>query len=197
MQPKKITGIIIKIQPYLELDRILTIFSRECGRIRVFAKGVKKITSRRGGCLDLFNHVQMELEETGAGLNRRKYLREISNLNNFAALKLNPAQFGAACVIAYFLDKVLPEHLPQQALYALTLKTLSSLAANNSTDVRPKLLAYFLKTMRLLGFLPPVLPKQKLKTALWKTIFQLDPQFALNARRTLGIFDKLDKTRSS
>jgi hypothetical protein len=32
---------------------------------------------------------------------------------------------------------------------------------------------------------------------LGRTLLQLDPEFTLNARRTLGIFSKFERTRSS
>lgn len=195
MQPRKATGIIINIQPHRDFDRVLTVFTQEYGKIRVIAKGVRRIKSQRGFHLDLFNHVRMELEESGNGSACRRYLREVSNIPPFLNMEIMPENFAAACVIAYFLDKNLLEHSPQRELFNLTKKTLEAL--NKSCDIKEVLLSYFLKSMRTLGYLPPALPKGTLRQTFWKIISQLDPTFSLNARRTLGIFSKFDRTRSN
>jgi DNA repair protein RecO (recombination protein O) len=42
-------GIILKRRNLGETDRILTVFSRQYGKIKILAKGVRKINSRRSG----------------------------------------------------------------------------------------------------------------------------------------------------
>ena len=54
MSSFKTKGIIIKRSNYSEADRILTIFTENLGKIRVNAKGVRKIKSRLAGSLELF-----------------------------------------------------------------------------------------------------------------------------------------------
>src|SRR3989344_5545458 len=57
----KTEGIILKRRNFGEADRILTVFSQSRGKISVLAKGVRRITSRRGGNVELLNRVQMFL----------------------------------------------------------------------------------------------------------------------------------------
>ena len=190
----KITGIIVKIQPHQELDSRVTVFSLEKGKITVLAKGVRKITSRRSGHLDLFHHVHMEIEESASALPRR-YLREVGSQYTARTLQRRPESFAAACVIAHFLIHSLPEDTPQPRLFALTQKTFEAL--NSERLPRDVLFTYFLKALKLLGYLPPVLPKTGLRPLLARTLHTIDPMLHLNARRTLGMFSIFSSTRSS
>lgn len=200
---RKIYGIILKIQPLGEFDRLVTVFSEEYGVISVIAKGVKKITSRRGFHLDLLNIAHMDLEENGSESLPRRYLREVTPEEIFPDLKNRHEHFSAGCIIAAFIKRAVPEETPQKTLFELTKKTLRRLNQNNSaqnnahTDPKIILSTYFLKTLRLLGHLPDTLKKRDIKPLLQKTLAYLDPEFTLNARRTLGIFSKFERTRSS
>lgn len=185
---RKLTGFILNARPSAEYDRIISIFSREMGLVRIIAKGIRRIKSRRGCHVDLFNYVQMEVEEGKSG-RRARYLREISTLEPFTGLKSNPRSFSAACIIASFLLRIVPEETPQRTLLALTKKTLESLESGG--DPKRALFAFFLKAARLLGFLPNSLPKNQARGELFKILNDLNPQFTLYARRTLGIFSNL------
>jgi len=189
MITKKVTGIILNNQPYLELDRRLVVFSYEYGIIHIIAKGVRKITSRRACHLDLFNLVKMELEESGNGANRIGYLREITITKPYREMKTDPYNFSAACLISLFLRKILPEGASQTNVFDLTESTFEALTAGK--DSKKILFAYFLKVMRTLGLLPDILPQKNARQMLFKALLNIDPQFTLNARRTLEIFSRL------
>lgn len=186
---QKITGIILHIRPHGEFDKIFTIFSQEAGLLRVIAKGVRKIKSRRGCHMDLFNEVCIETEKSGKSSAGAVYLREISVINHFLKLKTNPAAFSAACVISSFLTRSLPEGSAQKEIFKNTEKALLALSAGE--DFQKTLRRYFLEIMHLLG----VSPKEP--ESLQKIMSEFDPQFILNARRTLGTFSKLESSASS
>lgn len=185
---RKLTGFILKIRAHSEYDRVIAVFSHEMGLVRIIAKGIRRIKSHRGFHIDFFNYVQMEVEEGKSGRHAR-YLREVSTLEPFTGLKSNPQSFSAACIVASFILKIVPEETPQRELLALTKKTLESLESGN--DEKRTLMAFFLKATRLLGFLPNSLPKSRVRDELFKTLNDLNPQFTLYARRTLGIFSSL------
>lgn len=193
MVTRKIHGIILSLKPAGDLDCLLLVFSREYGLVPVLAKGVKKITSRRGFHLDLFNYGSLEIEEIGNDIRPRRYLREITTARHFPRIKEQPEHFSAACVMASFLKRTLPQETPQKTLFDLMLKTLECL--EESRNPHGVLSTSLLKILRLLGHLPHTLKKNQLKPALQKTLIYLDPEFTLNARRTLGIFSSLERTR--
>lgn len=89
----KYTGIILKKHPLGEADELLTIFTRESGKIRVKAISSRKIQSRLGGHLQSLNEIEFETVRprradgltvliSARGLALNNYLRE--NLKKFA-----------------------------------------------------------------------------------------------------------------
>ena len=46
-----------------EADRIITLLTRQHGRVRAVAKGVRRTTSRLGSRLEPFTHVDLQLAE--------------------------------------------------------------------------------------------------------------------------------------
>lgn len=198
MKNGKITGWLLRIQPAGEYDRVLSVFSRERGLIRIMAKGTRSIRSRRSFHLDLLNMVRMEIEETTSGT----YLREIATVHSYADLKENPEHFGNGCVIASFLLTFLPGEMPQPNLFRITKKIFDRLdgkmrEARAASKANHWLLLYLLKATRDLGYLPNSIPKSRIKKTLGEVLNDTNPQFTLQARRTLGIFESFKSTRSS
>jgi DNA repair protein RecO (recombination protein O) len=56
-------AVVLRTQKLGEADRIVTLLSREHGRIRAVAKGVRRTTSRFGSRLEPFTHVDLQLAE--------------------------------------------------------------------------------------------------------------------------------------
>jgi DNA repair protein RecO (recombination protein O) len=195
MIPQKLYGVILDIKPLGELDCTVMVFTESLGLISLIAKGVKKITSHRGFHLDLFNVAHFDVEAIGSNLQPRRYIREVSTVENFKALKRWPENFSAACVMATFLKRILPQSIPERQLFSLTEKTFKALNANCTP--REILSAYFLRALHLLGHLPSLIKKREVKSILQQTLYELDPEFTLNARKTLGIFSKWERTASS
>lgn len=186
---KKLTGIILRIDPFHEFDKIITFFSYEQGLIKIIAKGVRRSRSHRSYYVDIFNYVHVDVEDSGM-----LYLREISMIEAFSHAKKDLDRFASLCVISSFITKMIPlQSLEQVELYELTLHTLCVLNTPFSTP-RNTVNTFILKASRLLGHLPTKVARHKIKDMLYD---YLDPQFTLQARRTLGIFSKLESTRSS
>ena len=56
-------AIVLRTQKLGEADRIITLLTREHGRVRAVAKGVRRTTSRFGSRLEPFTHVDLQLAE--------------------------------------------------------------------------------------------------------------------------------------
>jgi DNA repair protein RecO (recombination protein O) len=63
MASYKTTGIVLRRSNFGEADRIVTFLTPDRGKIRVVAKGVRRIKSRMAGHLELFNTVEIMLAE--------------------------------------------------------------------------------------------------------------------------------------
>jgi len=56
-------AIVLRTQKLGEADRIITLLTRENGRVRAVAKGVRRTTSRFGSRLEPFTHVDLQIAE--------------------------------------------------------------------------------------------------------------------------------------
>lgn len=54
-------AIVLRRADYGEADRLLTLLTPERGKLRVLAKGARKITSRKAGHIELFTQTQVLL----------------------------------------------------------------------------------------------------------------------------------------
>lgn len=57
------TGVVLRVHKLGEADRIITVLTRERGLVRAVARGIRKTSSRFGGRLEPFSHVQLQLAE--------------------------------------------------------------------------------------------------------------------------------------
>jgi DNA repair protein RecO (recombination protein O) len=55
------SAVVVRHGDWGEADRLLTLYTREQGMVRVVAKGARKITSRKAGHLQPFTHVSVQL----------------------------------------------------------------------------------------------------------------------------------------
>lgn len=143
----KTRGIIIKRRNFGEADRVLTIFTKNRGKISAIAKGVRKTLSKLGGHLELFYVVNLMLSEgrnfdivTGAEI-----IESFPNIRN--NLKLTEQSY----YIAELTDKLINDNSEASEIYDLLYKTLKSV--NNKNN--PLALRYFeLWLLKELGHKP-------------------------------------------
>ena len=60
----KATAIILKRTNFSEADRLITIFTKKHGKLTLIAKGIRKLTSRKKGHLELFTLAQLQIAKT-------------------------------------------------------------------------------------------------------------------------------------
>ncbi len=59
----KVEAVVLRHSDYGEADRLLTLFTREQGKLRAIAKGVRKMQSRKAGHLEPFAQVTLMLAQ--------------------------------------------------------------------------------------------------------------------------------------
>ncbi len=92
---QKYTGIILKKHPFGEADELLTIYSRESGKIRVKAVSVRKPLSKLAGHLQSLNEIEFEVVARSKHLPVMISVRALT-VNNY--LRQNLRKFGFALV---------------------------------------------------------------------------------------------------
>lgn len=138
-------GIIVKRSNFGEADRILTVVTPFKGKIRIIAKGVRKITSRRGGNVELLNRVRLQIFQ-GTGM---KILTEAESLDTFPKIKSDLMLSTYASHILELTERFLPEEQTNPQVYALLLTALTLLEKNpRQIFIR----AFEVKLLVLMGF---------------------------------------------
>ncbi|MBI3103813.1 DNA repair protein RecO [Candidatus Daviesbacteria bacterium] len=107
MRGLKVEGIIVKRRNLGEADRILTVFTLRKGKISVLAKGVRRITSRRSGNVELLNRSLMYLHQ-GKGM---PILTEATTLDTYAELKMDLTLSTYAYHLIELVDKLTAENI--------------------------------------------------------------------------------------
>lgn len=126
MQGIKVEGIILRRRSLGEADRILTVFSYQKGKISVLAKGVRKITSRRSGNVELLNRVLMFLHPAKSFL----ILTEATSLDTYQRLKEDLTLLAVAFHIIELVDKLTAENQENRILYEHLVDVLQRLTRN-------------------------------------------------------------------
>lgn len=140
-------GLILKRKNFGEADRVLTVLTDRFGKISVIAKGVRRITSRRAGNVEVLNRVKLHLFKS-----KNYNLNEAEAIETFAKLKENLTLSTTAFHIVELIDKLIPEEQKNTQVYSLSIATLQILEKNpRQIFIR----AFEVKILAMLGFWSP------------------------------------------
>ncbi len=124
MRDYKDEGIVLKSNKSGEADLILTVFSRSYGKIRLKAKSVRRINSRRSGNVENFNCIKFSVVKG----KQFDILTEVDLVDSYSGLKNNLTKVGIAYHYVELVDRLLAEGESNHRLYELLKKKLLKLA---------------------------------------------------------------------
>ena len=150
MPPYKEQGIVLRSMKLGEADKIVTILTQGSGKVRAVAKGVRKTTSRFGGRLEPFTHVNLMLYRGRGSLDT---VTQAEILAPHRAIRDDLSLFAAAETMVEATDRVAEEHERNVPLVVLLLNGLRALDARPAvpTSVAE---SFLLKLLSLSGFHP-------------------------------------------
>ena len=141
-------AIILKRMNFGEADRLLTLYTREYGKVRAIAKGVRKTTSRKSGHVELFMRSRLLLAR-GHDLD---IITQAQAIEPYMAMRNDLSRVTYACYAAEMLDRFTPEGEQHQALYDLLVQMLAWLSHDDDLD---RLMRFFeLRLLDYVGFRP-------------------------------------------
>lgn len=146
----KVDALVLKRNKKGELDNYYTLLTRSRGLIRVLAKGIRRINSRRAPFFDLFNHLDVFLAQ-GRSID---IVTDFSSIELFKDLKIDLKKVAVAFKLSELTEKFLPEAVPHQEIYEYLLaifRILDKQKNMNSIEIVDK---YSLFLLHNLGFLP-------------------------------------------
>ncbi len=140
-------GIIIRVRDYKEADRLVTLFTRDYGKVQAIAKGCRKPHSRKRGLIQLFTYGEFALYR-GRNLDT---ITQCEGKNAFPALRENLDRMAYGAYLAELLDGFVVAGEPQADLFCLAVICLHLLTAEDPELVTR---AFEIRMMDFLGYRP-------------------------------------------
>ena len=131
MQHLETQAIVLRRINYGEADRIITVLSRDSGKLRLMAKGVRKATSKLAGGIELFSESSIQYIK---GKNDIDTLISTRMVRHFGNIITNMECMNAAYNVLYVVDKV-SEHHDETNYYGLFINSLELLDSGTSPKI--------------------------------------------------------------
>lgn len=141
-------AVVIRHSNFGEADRVLTLFTREQGKVRAVAKGVRKLKSRKAGHLEPFTRVQLQLAR-GRDL---PIITQAETVEAYLNIRSTLETTAQAAYVLEVLDRFSFEHEENRDLYRLAVETLQRLDAGMDPFFANRY--YELHVLDALGFKP-------------------------------------------
>jgi len=141
-------AVVLRHTDWGEADRLLGLYTREQGKVRAIAKGVRKPRSRKAGHLEPFTQVSLMLAR-GRDL---LIVTQAETINSHARVRENLLLLGYASYVVELLDRFTYEEGENRALYRLLTDTLERLAEHPEPAFVVRY--YEIRILDLLGFRP-------------------------------------------
>jgi len=169
----KFEAVVLKKIHLLNKDVLISLFTEELGRLTVFAKGIKKITSRRSPHLQTGNLVSVLVSHR----NDHYFLQESEMISGFSELKKDEKKVAQLYSFLFVLDRLLPEQQKETKIYNLTKNFLIDLT--KSSGSKQIIIDYLTQAMKLMGYLDKEVSQAELKSLIEEIINEKIPLLPL------------------
>lgn len=144
----KAEGVVLRHQDYGEADRLLTVFTREQGKLRLLAKGVRRLRSRKAGHLEPFTRAQLLLVR-----GKEMWLvTQADTLDAYLPLREDLVRTGYAAYAMELVDRFSYDEGANRGIYSLLVDTLERISASEDSFLPVR---YFeIRLLDLVGFRP-------------------------------------------
>ncbi len=126
----KTEGIVIRRANLGEADRVVTLFTRDHGKVSAVAKGARKPKSRFVGRLELFTHLRVLLA-VGRTLD---VVSQVEVIEPFASLRTDLTRLGYASLVAEAADRATPDREPLPEVFRL-IRAALALISNGDGEI--------------------------------------------------------------
>jgi DNA repair protein RecO (recombination protein O) len=144
----RVEGIVLGYSDMGEADRLLTLYTRQLGKVKAIAKGVRKPHSRKAGHLEPFTQSNLLLAR-GRDL---FILTQAETVDAYLPLREDLIILGYASYVVELLDRTSYEEGENRSLYRLLADTLARLSQGEPPN---QVVRYYeFRLLDLVGFRP-------------------------------------------
>jgi DNA repair protein RecO (recombination protein O) len=119
----QVEGIVIRARPYGETNKIVTLFTREAGKITCMAKGAKKPASRLAAITQPFTHGSFSIYK-GKGMGTIQHGDPLESLRHIREDIMATAH---ASYITELIDRLTEQDEPQPVVYEILFQALHAI----------------------------------------------------------------------
>ena len=149
MSAHRAEAVVLRTWPIHEADLLVSLFTRQAGKIKGVAKAGAKSRRRFGGALEPMTHVIADYVTRP-----RQELVRLETLEIVRSPLAEPADYERAAALAFYtevLDEMLPDHDPQDAAFRLLVHVLEQTRVDR---VWMPVTYFALWMVRLMGWMP-------------------------------------------
>ena len=139
---------VITQADYSEADRLYSVFTRKKGKIKVFARSVRKSRSRKAGHLQPLSLIHLMLAKGKTFW----IITQSDTLKAYLPIKNDLEKTASALYIFELLDRFAPEEEPLIPLFALVKDTMSRIEEEEDAFLPIKY--YELRLLKFTGYMP-------------------------------------------
>jgi DNA repair protein RecO (recombination protein O) len=145
----RVEAVVLKHQDHGEADRMLSVYTRQRGKLRALAKGVRKVHSRKSGHVEPFTLVSLQL-----AVGRHWYVvSQAEAKDTYSNLREDLELMGYASYVAEILDKFTYEEEGENtSIFRNLINTLKRL--DQGEDPLLTVRYYEIHLLEWLGFRP-------------------------------------------
>jgi DNA repair protein RecO (recombination protein O) len=145
----RLEAVVLRHADWGEADRLLTLYTREHGKVRAIAKGARKVKSRKAGHLEPFTRVTLQLAR-GRDL---LIVTQAETIDAYQPLREDLIKTGYASYLVELLDRfTYEEESENYNIFRLLTASLSRVA--NEPDLWLAIRYYEVHLLDHLGFRP-------------------------------------------
>ena len=145
-------GIVLRTYDYSETSKIVSLYSKGFGKVKVIAKGARRPKSRFGASLELITEVSFIFYKRE---NRELYtIGQCDILCPFPRLKVHMTSLSYASAICELTDRLVVGEEPNPALYRAMREALQGIEEQPEEDPERFLWHFQLKSAGALGYRP-------------------------------------------
>ncbi|MFQ6002216.1 MAG: DNA repair protein RecO [Candidatus Zixiibacteriota bacterium] len=152
MSITKTEAIVLKGLKFGDTSKIVTLYTKDYGKIKVMAKGIRKPQSRLAGTLETFFHIHIVFYKK---LTTEIYLLSQSEIiRPFLKIPKGFSRYAFASGALELLDKLITGEEPNPEIFDLTLKTLSFMESCSTKSLEKSFLFFAFRLADFLGYKP-------------------------------------------
>jgi DNA repair protein RecO (recombination protein O) len=142
-------GIVLQSREFGEIDRLVTLFTRKRGKLRVLAKGARKVGNRFGASLDFFSLSEF-LFYTASGM---PLVVQGKIRRTFRGLLRSPLRWMAGEYLLLVVERSFPLEKREERILDEVL-SLWEMFLKDEKVIKPLLLRFYLDVAWALGIFP-------------------------------------------